>query len=223
MGGTNDEGTLRGIQRWRDRDHHHHHGLGDEGPARRPSGRLGAAPTDIPELCLEFHLCGHLLEQSSSHAARGYGGDRGNDVGQLVPVVLAVAIPVRHRMDGAEPFHRCAYRALWGGVVDGRDRLPRASAVDHSRPRARFNSQKGSRARLEGKAFISAVCRGDPCSVTCNLDRSRARCAGCTELAGSGPAYRKTPCRLDGKENTTTRLHTITSRMHGFMIRAATA
>ena len=46
-------------------------------------------------------------------------------MGQLVPVVLAVAIPVRHRMDGAEPFHRCAYRALWGGVVDGRDRLPR--------------------------------------------------------------------------------------------------
>jgi Endosomal/lysosomal potassium channel TMEM175 len=108
-----------------------------------------------------------------------------------------VAIPVRHRMDGGEPFHRCAYRALWGGVVDGRDRLPRASASDHSRPRTRFNSQKGSRARLERKGIISAVCRGDPCNVTCNLDRSGDLCVGCADLADSGPAYRKTPCHLN--------------------------
>src|SRR5215831_18169667 len=53
---------------------------------------------------------------------------------------------------GENHFTRCAYRALWGGVVDGRDRLARASAGDHSRPRIRFNSQKGGRARLEGKA-----------------------------------------------------------------------
>jgi|ERR1700732_4567092 hypothetical protein len=112
--------------------------------------------------------------------------------------VLAVAVPVRHRMDGAKPFHRCAYRALWSRVVDGRDRLPRASAGDHSRPRARFNSQKGSRARLEGKAITSAVCRGDPCNVTCNLDRSGDLSVGCTDLADSGPAYRKTSCHLNG-------------------------
>jgi uncharacterized membrane protein len=68
----------------------------------------------------------------------------------------------------------------------------------HSRPRARFNSQKGSRARLEGKAIISAVCRGDPCNVTCNLDRSGGLCVGCTDLADSGPAYRKTSCQLNG-------------------------
>ena len=36
-------------------------------------------------------------------------------MGQLVPVVLTVAVPVRHRMEGAEPLHRCAY-ALDGVV-----------------------------------------------------------------------------------------------------------
>jgi uncharacterized membrane protein len=66
------------------------------------------------------------------------------------------------------------------------------------RPRARFNSQKGSRARLEGKAIISAVRRGDPYNVTCNLDRSGDLCVGCTDLADSGPAYRKTSCHLNG-------------------------
>ena len=99
---------------------------------------------------------------------------------------------------GENHFTRCAYRALWGGVVDGRDRLARASAGDHSRPRTRFNSQKGGRARLEGKAIISAVCRGDPRNVTCNLDRSVDLCVGCTDLADSRPAYRKTSCHLNG-------------------------
>src|SRR5689334_9675389 len=91
-------------------------------------------------------------------------------------------------MDGAEPFHRCACRVLWGGVVDGRDRLPRSSAGNHPGPRARFNSQEGSWARLEGKVISSVVCRRDPCNVTCNLDRSGDLCVGCTDLADSGPA-----------------------------------
>jgi len=46
--------------------------------------------------------------------------------------------------------------------------------------------------------LISAVRRGDPCNVTCNLDRSGDLCVGCTDLADSGPAYRKTSCRLNG-------------------------
>src|SRR5262249_44275413 len=142
--------------------------------------------------------CGHLLEQSSSHAARGYGGGRSNDVGQIVPVVLAVAVFVRHRVGGAEPFSPCAHRALLGGVVYWPGRLPPASAGDHSRPRARVNSQRGSRARLEGKAIISVVRRGDPCNVTCNLDRSGDLCVGCPDLADSGPAYRKTSCPVNG-------------------------
>src|SRR5690242_20460301 len=73
----------------------------------------------------------------------------------------------------------------------------RSSAGNHPRPRARFNSQEGSWARLEGKVISSAVCRGDPCNVTCNLDRSGDLCVGCADLADSGPAYRKTPCLLN--------------------------
>src|SRR5690242_21930539 len=42
---------------------------------------------------------------------------------------------LRHRMDGAEPFHRCAYRTLWGGVVDGCDRLPPFFSRESSAPK----------------------------------------------------------------------------------------
>src|SRR5580765_5079757 len=35
-------------------------------------------------------------------------------------LLLAIIVSVRHRMDGAEPFHRRAYCALWIGASDGR-------------------------------------------------------------------------------------------------------
>ena len=69
-----------------------------------------------------------------------YGGDRRDALGQPAPVVLAVVVSVRHRLDGREPFHRRAHRALWRGAADGRDRLLPAPADDHPRARARIRS-----------------------------------------------------------------------------------
>ena len=51
------------------------------------------------------------------------GGDGRNAVGKPAPVVLAVVVSVRHRLDGAEPFHRCAHRALRSGAIDGGNRV----------------------------------------------------------------------------------------------------
>ena len=70
----------------------------------------------VSDLCPELRLPGHLLEQSPPHAARDRTGDRRRPVGQPAPAVLAVAGPVRHRMDGQNHF-ASAPTALYGVVL----------------------------------------------------------------------------------------------------------
>ena len=82
---------------------------------------------------------------------------RRHALGQPAPVVLALVISVRHRMDGREPFHRRAYRALWRGASDGRNRILPAPADDHPRARRGFTAEKSGRQRLERQAFAGAV------------------------------------------------------------------
>src|SRR2546421_7700088 len=76
--------------------------LGVEGAAWRRACRTVAAPAGVPKLRVEFRLSGHLLEQSPSHAAGYAQSKRPNLVGQFAPSVLAIAYPLRHRLDGRE-------------------------------------------------------------------------------------------------------------------------
>src|SRR5215472_2727280 len=90
---TDEQWPVGGFQRRRDRDHHHDHGAGDEGAARRPCARLGAAGADVSQLRLEFRLCRHLLEQPPSHAACLHRGDGCNALGQSAPVFWLSLFP----------------------------------------------------------------------------------------------------------------------------------
>ncbi len=62
---------------------------------------ISAFAAGLSQLCLEFRLCRHLLEQPSSLCfticKRAH---RWHVVGQPASAVLAVADPVRHRLDG---------------------------------------------------------------------------------------------------------------------------
>ena len=99
------------IQRWRDRHHHHHHGAGAEGAARRDLDGAAAVDPGVPQLCAELRLRRHLLEQPPPHAARVSQGDGADAVGQPASAVLAVAVSLRHGLDGREPFRRGAIGA----------------------------------------------------------------------------------------------------------------
>jgi hypothetical protein len=61
---------------------------------------------------LSFNLRGHLLEQPSPHAAHRPRGVRPDPVGQLASALLAVAVSVRHGVDGGEPLRAAAYCGL---------------------------------------------------------------------------------------------------------------
>ena len=106
--------------------------------------------------------------------------------------------PFADGMDGGEPFHRGAHRALWSGAVDGGNRLLHAAADDHSRARAGLNPEESDRARLEGQAVAGAVYRSDRCEPAFVVDRAGDFRDRGADLADSGPAHRKTPCHVTG-------------------------
>ena len=84
------------------RDPHHHHGAG---AARSPHGddlrRLARCCPRCSRISCQLRVSRHLLEQSSPHAAGHPPDQRHGAVGEPAPAVLAVAVPVRHRLDGA--------------------------------------------------------------------------------------------------------------------------
>ena len=64
---------------------------------------LGGLWPGVPELRAQLRLPRHLLEQPSPHAAAHAAGHRRDPLGQPAPAVLAVALPVRDRLDEREP------------------------------------------------------------------------------------------------------------------------
>src|SRR3954471_12622900 len=190
-GGTDDEGTIGGIQRWCNCDHHHHHGAGNEGAAWWGPGRFETSAGGISQLRLKFPLCRHLLEQSPSYAACRHYSDRGNALGQSALVVLALVISVCDRLDGGKPLHRSAHRALWCSPAHGRDRILRSPTDDHLRARAGINSQEGSWPRLERQAFTAAVCLSNRRRITFRVDRASDPRGRRVDLADPGSAHQE--------------------------------
>ena len=113
----------------------------------------------LPQLRPELRLRRHLLEQSPPHAARHRARHRSHALGKPSSVVLALALSVRHRMDGRKPLRARCPSALYGLVL-----LMAAIAywilqqliIAAEGPASR--SQKGGRQRLEGKTFSPALC-----------------------------------------------------------------
>src|SRR5215468_3196310 len=96
-------------------------------------------------------------------------------------------------VDGAKPLHHSAHCAIWSRTVVSRDRIFVAPAGDHSRARPGINPQEGSRPRLERQAVAAAVRLGNRGSVAFCVACTNDLCDRCTDLADSGPAYRKAP------------------------------
>ena len=71
----------------------------------------------VPELRPQLRHAGHLLEQPSPPAARGHARQRRRALGEPAPAVLAVAGPVRHRLDGREPLRAPLPTAAYGIVL----------------------------------------------------------------------------------------------------------
>src|SRR6185437_15614841 len=80
----------------------------------------------VPELCAQFRLRRHLLEQSPPHAAIGHARQRSCVVGQPVLPVLAVAVSVHDKLveriasgPGAGAYRSLLNRAAVGGTLVG--------------------------------------------------------------------------------------------------------
>src|SRR5205085_1587729 len=115
----------------RNRRHHHDHGAGDEGAAWREHRCPCAVDAGVPELCSEFCVPGHLLEQPPPYAACLTAGDRRHAVGEPAPPVLAIAHPLYYRVDGRESLCSSAIGSIRRSPVHGGYRLLDTPAADH--------------------------------------------------------------------------------------------
>ena len=107
-------------------------------------GRVAAAGAGVPELCAELRVRGNLLEQPPSHAARHGEDQRRGAVGESAPVVLAVADPVRHGVDGRESLCGAADGRLWRGAADGGHCIHNSANDDRGTGGPRLGAGEGS-------------------------------------------------------------------------------
>src|SRR5438445_9871 len=190
-GREDEDGTIGGFQRWRDRNYHHDHGAGNESASRRQPERVVARTAGLPQLRPEFRLCRHLLEQPPSPAACHHNGNGRDSLGEPAPVVLAVAVSVCYRLDGGESFQRTTHRTLRPRAVAGRQRVLPAPAGDHPLAGTGIDSEEGGWPGLEGQALACAIYGCDCCHLAFAVDLRGDFRGRCADLAHSRPAYRK--------------------------------
>src|SRR5204863_487661 len=89
----------------------------------------------------------------SSSSERLPPGQRRNHVGESPSAFLVVALTVRYRLDGGEPFPTSALSIVWRGSVHGRDRVSHFANPDHSAGRSRFQTGSCYRLRSKGEIF----------------------------------------------------------------------
>jgi hypothetical protein len=90
---------------------------------------------------------------------------------------------------GENHFTVLPHGALWGGVIDGRDRVLHSATGDHPGTGIGFNPEKSDRQRLEGHAIAGDVSGSDHRHTAFGVDRPsgfRSRCIG---LADPRQAY----------------------------------
>ena len=155
----------------------------------RPPG-AASAPAGLSQLRAELRLRRHLLEQSPPHAPCHRTRHRRHALGKSSSSVLALAVSVRHRMDGRKPLRTDTIGALRPRSADGGRRLLDLAATHHRLPRPRLRPQEGYRQRLEGKTLSSALCarHGHQPSRRRGLPRRStfwSRCSGSSPTAAS--------------------------------------
>src|SRR6185312_14262563 len=215
------QGQARSIQRWRHRDHHHDHGAGAQGAGRTHAGRPAAACPGAARLRVEFRLRRHLLEQPSPHAVSVSSGVGCRTMGEPASAVLAVAVPVHHRLDGRKLPGRAADRGLWRGVADGGDCVLDSSANPDRGGRRRFDAAAGDRFGLEGQALAGALRDGHRAGLLAAVGGAAAVCADGAAVADPGPAHRGHDPRRGGRRWMSSRRGGPRFRRHGRLPAAA--
>ena len=74
--------------------------LGVKGAARLGLDGANGSDSKFRQLCFELYLFGDLLEQSPPPSAHRYTRGRAHPLGQLLPLVLALADPCCDSLDG---------------------------------------------------------------------------------------------------------------------------
>src|SRR6185437_9351722 len=111
-------------------------------------------------------------------------------VGEPASAVLAVAVPVHHRLDGRKLPGRAAYRGLWRGIADGGDCILDSSAHPDRGGRHRFGATAGDRFGLEGQAFAGALRDGHRAGLLAAVGGAAAVRADGAAVVDPGPAHR---------------------------------
>jgi hypothetical protein len=100
QGQRHGQGSSGGVQRWCDRDYHHDYGPRVKGAARLGLDGANGSDSKFRKLCFELYLFGDLLEQSPPPSAHRYARGRAHPLGQLLPLVLALANSCCDSLDG---------------------------------------------------------------------------------------------------------------------------
>lgn len=118
---------------------------------------FGSPATRFFELCAQFCLLGHLLEQPPPYVAYRKKGVRKDALGQSPSSFLAFLDPLCDRLDGREPFCQRTDGTIWTDLVDGGHFLFHAPKHHHKVAGPGFHFETCHRKRHQGKNI--------PCSV----------------------------------------------------------
>src|SRR5579859_533475 len=187
---ANEIQPTRSLQRRRDRDHHHDHGAGIERSARNRPCRPETPAAGFPELRPELHLRRHLLEQSPPPAPLHQARHRWHPVGKPTPTLLALALPIHHRVGRRKPSRANTHRRLRLRAPHGRPRLLHPPTLHHGPTRTRLPPRRRRRERLERQNLAHPLFHRHPASVREPPDLQRPLRPRRPPLANPRPPHR---------------------------------
>ena len=99
---------------------------------------ISSAGSGVRELCAQFHLRRHLLDQPSPHHAGHPPHQWNNPMGKPEFTFLAVTGSPHNELDRQEPLIPRTGSLLWRSLIDVRHRLPHTRIYIDPLPRRRF-------------------------------------------------------------------------------------
>src|ERR1051325_9130193 len=134
---------------------------------------------------LSFIYIGIYWNKSSPHAPHLHPGDRKDALGEPASALLAVAVSIRHRLDGGESLRCPPLRTLRRRALGGGDCVLDSPAADHARARPPVAVEGRDRQRLEGEGLAGAVCARNHFRLLLAVGSSGAVCSRGASVAGA--------------------------------------
>ena len=152
---------------------------------------LLAARTHPPGVCRKFHFSWHLLEQSSSLAARHSSHRRARALGEFTSPVLAIARSFCNRVDEPDQFCPLVRCGIWCGTFFPQSALPSLSPSLSPSMGERFRSCPRAGQRSQRQTLLTVLFHCHSARLCQSVDFDCALSYRFDHLVSARPPVRK--------------------------------